>query len=79
MECKLKKKQNIYTAAAYIEIMKNCRNKNPFEVRRMSSDDFWSSKLLEKAITNRKIDVNKAKISWLGTASLKKKLFRYKL
>lgn len=46
--------------------MKSCRNNNPFEIRRMTCDDFLSSISLEKAITNRKVDVNKGKISWLG-------------
>lgn len=53
--------------------METCRNKNPFEVRKMSSDDFWSSNQLEKAITNRKVDVNKAKINWLGNFLFKEK------
>lgn len=47
--------------------MQTCRNNNPFEIRRMSSKDFLSSISLEKATTNRKVDVNKEKISWLGT------------
>lgn len=66
VECKLKKKQNLYTDVDYIQLMKSCRVNNPFEIRRLCKDDFFSSKLLEEAITNRKVDINKGKISWLG-------------
>lgn len=54
--------------------MKTCRNNNPFEIRRMSCDDFLSSSSLEKATTNRKVDVNKEKISWLGTHQTDRKI-----
>lgn len=58
---------NVYTDDGYIDVMKNCRATNKFEVRRLSSDHFFSVKLLEKAIVNRKVDSNKKKINWLKT------------
>lgn len=67
MECYLKRKAWLYTDDGYIDVMKTSRQNNPFEVNRMSSDDFLSSKLLEKATTNRKVDINKQKINWLQT------------
>ncbi len=47
--------------------MEECRNNNKFEVIRMKSEDFFSVQKLEDSITNRKIDINKKKISWLDT------------
>lgn len=70
VECALKREKELYTDDDYIKVMKNCRVKNKFEVRRLNSQDFLSSKKLEDATTNRKVDVNKQKISWLGTNSI---------
>lgn len=70
VECALKRKKELYTDDDYIEVMKNCRKKNKFEVRRLNSQDFLSSKNLEDATINRKVDVNKQKISWLGTHNI---------
>lgn len=66
-ECALKEAGQLYTDAAFIEVMENCRIDNKFIVHRMSSQDFFSVKNLEKEITNRKIDLNKNKINWLET------------
>lgn len=66
-ECALKKKERIYTDEAYMKIMKKCRINNKFEVNRMSSEDFFSVKKMEALITNRKKDINKQKINWMGT------------
>lgn len=42
-ECSLKKHEKVYTITEYMEIMKNCRIANKFEVKRMSSQNFFSS------------------------------------
>lgn len=39
--------------------------KNPFKVVYMTSNDLFSTKSLEKQITNRKTDVSKGKVEWL--------------
>lgn len=68
-ECALKRNhEKVCTDKAYMKIMEDCRKENKFEVIRMSpSEEFFSVKTLEEVITNRKVDVNKKKISWLDT------------
>lgn len=67
VECALKGVEKVCTDKAYMKIMENCRKENKFEVIRMSSEDFFSVKKLEEIITNRKVDIQKKKISWLDT------------
>lgn len=66
-ECALKRHERVYTDRVYIEIMEECRTENKFEVKQMSSQDFFSIKKMEEVVTNRKVDVNKQKINWLQT------------
>lgn len=66
-ECALKIAGDLFTDVDVMKIMEKCRVRNKFVVNRMSSLDFFSVKTLEKEITNRKIDLNKKKISWLET------------
>lgn len=66
-ECALKGHTSVYTDDQYMQIMKDSRTNNKFEVNRMSSQDFFSIKEMEQSITNRKVDVNKQKINWLET------------
>lgn len=41
-----------------------------FHVIKMSKEDFFGSKELEKGITNRKVAKNKEKFSWLNTQNI---------
>lgn len=63
----MKKIECLYTDTDYTKAMKKCRTKNKFHVQRMHPEDFLSTKKLENAITNRKVDINKKKVSWLDT------------
>lgn len=71
VECVLKTHQRLYTDYDYIEIMKSCRLKNKFIVNRIRSDEMVSVNLLEKSITNRKVDINNFGINWLKTHVIK--------
>lgn len=66
VECALKQHEKLCTDIKIMEIMRNCRLKNKFVVNRMSKDDFFSVKELEKSVTNRKKDVDKTKVNWLN-------------
>lgn len=63
----LKEIRSLYTIEDYTDGMAKCRTKNPFIIERMCTDEFFSVKRLENAITNRKVDIKKIKISWLDT------------
>lgn len=67
VETALKRCEKLYTDEHYMNVMKECRTKNGFEVNRMSPDDFFSVHGLESLITNRKVDLNRKKVSWLDT------------
>ena len=67
VECALKSQQRVYTDQDYINIMRACRNKNKFIVNKITREDIVSVINLERAITNRKVDINKQSISWLKT------------
>ncbi|CAG9791146.1 unnamed protein product [Diatraea saccharalis] len=67
VECALKSHNRLYTAEDYISVMKNCRRKNKFVVAKLQKDDFYSVVPLQERVTNRKIDTEKQKISWLET------------
>lgn len=61
------RKKELFTDEMYMETMRNCRTRNKFVVNRMSPENFFSVNNLEALITNRKVDVNKRKVSWLNT------------
>lgn len=67
VECSLKGAGPLFTDTDYINVMENCRIENKFCVERLHSEDFFSVKQLEEAITNRKKDINNVKVSWLNT------------
>nr|CAI5863052.1 unnamed protein product [Callosobruchus analis] len=67
VECALKYQQRLYTIDDYLQVMRNCRQKQKFLVNRMTRLDMISVSNMERAITNRKSDVNKENISWLKT------------
>lgn len=65
VECSLKTQQRLYTLNDYTDVMKACRRKNKFVINRITAQDMVSVVNLERAITNRKSDVNKEHINWL--------------
>lgn len=67
IENALKRHDHLYTLEQYKEVMEKCRSKNKFEVNTMSPENFFSIEQLQSLITNRKVDVNGNKVSWLGT------------
>lgn len=73
LECALKTHSRLYTDEDYMNIMKKCRRKNQFVVTRLQKEDFRSIAPLENVITNRKVDIDKNKISWLNTFEIELK------
>ncbi|KAH9631331.1 hypothetical protein HF086_007666 [Spodoptera exigua] len=67
VECVLKTHLRLYTAEDFMEVMRNCRRKNKFEVTKHTKDDFFSIESIQNQITNRKCDIQKQKIFWLDT------------
>ncbi|CAI6376053.1 unnamed protein product [Macrosiphum euphorbiae] len=55
----------IYVPNDWIKVILNARKKNPFKVVQMTQEDFFSTVLLEKDITNRKINGEGEKVEWL--------------
>lgn len=66
-ETALKRKDKLFTDEDYMKTMRECRNKNGFDVKRMSTNNFFSVKCLEALITNRKVDLENQKFNWLKT------------
>ena len=68
VETAIRQKQTIFTPPEIIEIMENCRSNNPFDVTKMTVNDFLSSENLMKNVTKReKAEENGQKVSWLKT------------
>ncbi|XP_063244846.1 uncharacterized protein LOC134546186 isoform X3 [Bacillus rossius redtenbacheri] len=68
IETALKHQQRLYLPEDYKEVMKTCRKRNPLEVVEMKK--FIGTSQLEQMVSNRKIDVNKEKVSWLQTREI---------
>lgn len=49
-----------------MDVMAKCRRKHKFLITRLEKSDFVSVENLVKAVTNRKVDVAKSKVSWLS-------------
>lgn len=56
--------EHVLTPDDWKHVIKNARKKNPFQVIEMTSESFYSTKCLEKNIKNRKVSVEKSKVSW---------------
>lgn len=63
--------KEIYVPNDWLEVIKTARKKQPFKIIRPTASDFFSSKSLEKNITNRKISVRNTKVEWLKIQWLK--------
>lgn len=57
--------KNIYVPNDWVQVVLETKKKNPFRVVVMSSSDFFSTKELEKALTNRKKTEADEKVQWL--------------
>ena len=56
----------VFSPDDWIDVIQKSKKREPkFHVTKMSSEDFFSSKSLERQITNRKISTDGAKIEWL--------------
>lgn len=65
IESHAKKIQNIFSPTDWYNIIKTCKKKAPFHVIQMTHQDFFSSKPLETATTNRKVTVTRLSVNWL--------------
>lgn len=57
--------KHIYIPHDWLDVIKNARKSNPFQVIEISKEHFKSSKQLEDNITNRKVNSDKSKVEWL--------------
>lgn len=55
----------IYVPNDWIKVIESARKKNLFKVIQMRQEDFKSTVLLEKDITNRKINADGEKVEWM--------------
>lgn len=63
--------REIYIPQNWLDVIKTARKKQPFKIIRMTSRDFFSSKSLEKNITNRRVSLDNNKLEWLKIQWLK--------
>lgn len=71
IERALKLQIRIYTIDEFKLIIEKSKKNNPIEVIDMGSEDFFSTQDMEKQITNRKVSVEKNKVSWLKAKVIK--------
>lgn len=57
--------KNIFVPQDWNQVILAARKVRPFKIISMTKDLFFSSQLLERNITNRKISVDKGKVEWL--------------
>lgn len=57
----------IYTLKDFMSIIGGCKKQNKFVINLMEPDDFYSTEDIEKQISNRKVTIDKEKVSWLKT------------
>lgn len=62
----LKVQERLYNVSDYMDVMAKCRRKYKFLITRLEKTDFVSVDNILKAVTNRKVDVVKNKVSWLN-------------
>lgn len=70
IETALKKYPRLYTPADYMQVIKDCKKKNPLAVNLMQKSDFLGTSKVEKMIINRKRGINKECINWLQTREI---------
>lgn len=57
--------RTIYIPEDWEKVVTGARRTNPFKVRRMKQEDFFSLKVLKEAIVNRKVNTIGGKVEWL--------------
>ncbi|XP_038218959.1 uncharacterized protein LOC119837446 [Zerene cesonia] len=57
--------KNIFVLKDWEQVILAARKNKPFKIVSMNKDLFFSCKILEKNITNRKIAIDKGKVEWL--------------
>lgn len=57
--------KNIFVPQDWEQVILAARKTRPFKIITMTKDLFFSSKSLERNITNRKVSVDKGKVEWL--------------
>lgn len=71
IEKKKKITENVYVPEQWIQLIQDAKRALPvFDVNVMATNDFVSSEMLEKQITNRKKDIAGEKINWLKIRSI---------
>ncbi|CAG9573071.1 unnamed protein product [Danaus chrysippus] len=70
IESAIKKYPRLYTPDDYIQVIKDCKKKNPLKVTLMAKSDFLGTSKVEKMIINRKRGINKECINWLQTREI---------
>lgn len=66
----MKKYPRLYIPDDYVQVMKDCKKKNPLTVTVMAESDFVGTSKIEKMIINRKRGINKESINWLQTREI---------
>lgn len=61
---------NIYIPKDWVNVILTARKKNPFQVIVMEKEHFFSTSMLERTITNRKISTGSLKVEWLKMHSI---------
>ena len=57
--------QHVFIPGEWCTLVENARTKNPFQVVRMSQEDFVSTKNVRSEIVYRKVNTRKEKVEWL--------------
>ena len=65
IETARRKTQHLFVPEDWQRLVRTARQKNPFYVTDMKTEDFLSLKELTKAIVNRKNNTNQQKVEWL--------------
>ncbi|CAG9773480.1 unnamed protein product [Ceutorhynchus assimilis] len=57
--------KDIFLPVHWVTVIKSARKKKPFQVIEISGKDFFSTRVLENSITNRKVSENGSKVEWM--------------
>lgn len=71
IESHARKIQSIYSPNDWYNIIRTSKNRTPFNVIKMTHQDFVSTKPLENAIVNRKITNTELPVNWLKIRRIK--------
>ncbi|KAF2903716.1 hypothetical protein ILUMI_02459 [Ignelater luminosus] len=79
VEKALEVQETLYADVNYVHVMVKCKGKKKFMIVHLQADDFVSVENLIKAITGRKMDLERKKVSWFKCHEMKlhKEQLRY--